>query len=116
MTTEIEEKKKYLLHWMYDFIEDDDEPAYQIIDVEEFDVIITSFIKDIAADNQRSNFTWVSSKVELLVKTLNVLNQKHDKQLIETDQRQDICALISLVIEQAGHEGNDDITEQWREW
>lgn len=116
MTPEIEEKKKYLLHWMYDFIEDDDEPAYLKKDVEEFDQIVSSFIKEVEDSSERTNFVWVSSRVEALVKSLNELNLKHLNQLIETDQREDICALIRLVMENAGHDYKADITEEWREW
>ena len=116
MIQEIEEKKTYLLYWMYDFIEDDDEPAYLKKDVEEFDQIITSFISEVNKNGRDSDFSWLSSKVEALVKTLNLLNAKHENQLIETDQREDICALIRLVMAHAGHACEEDITEAWREW
>jgi len=116
MNSEIEEKKKYLLHWMYDFIEDEDEPAYLKKDVDECDGILTSFINEVDGSESKVDFLWVSSKVESLVKTLNQLNEKHEHQLIETHQREDLCALILLVIQTAGHDCEDDITEQWREW
>jgi hypothetical protein len=116
MNQEIAAKKQYLLYWMYDFIEDDDEPAYLSQDVAEFDRIISSFIKEVAESSERSNFTWVSSTVKNLVEELNELNSKHGHQLIETDQREDICALISLVIQDAGHDYPADMTEEWREW
>ena len=116
MNNEIEEKKQYLLHWMYDFIEDDDEPAYLKKDVEEFDQIISLFIDDVSKSSHRSDFSWVLSQVEALVKKLNQLNLKHEHQLIEADQREDICALIDLVIKSAGHDGEGNVTEQWREW
>ncbi|SFG29431.1 hypothetical protein [Neptunomonas qingdaonensis] len=116
MNTEIEEKKKYLLHWMYDFIEDDDEPAYQKKDVDECDQILTAFINAVDGSEHKSEFAWISSQVERLVKTLNILNEKHQHQLLETHQREDLCALISLVIAHAGHDYEEDLTEQWREW
>lgn len=116
MKAKIEEKKKYLLHWMYDFIEDDDEPAYEKKDVDECDEILTTFLKDAGTHPSRVDFSWLSSKVEHMVKQLNDLNAKHEQQLIETDQRNDLCELVRLVIEDAGHECNVDITEEWREW
>lgn len=118
MTSKIEEKKKYLLHWMYDFIEDDDEPAYQASDVEEFDQIISVFIITVLTVDaeKKQNFTWIAGKIECLVKSLNELNNKHDNLLIETNQREDICELIDFVIEESGHSPLDDITKQWREW
>ncbi|WP_293268227.1 hypothetical protein [Neptunomonas sp.] len=116
MNAEIEEKKKYLLHWMYDFIEDDDEPAYLKTDVDECDEILTAFINAIDSSEQKSDFSWVSNQVERLVKTLNLINEKHENQLLETHQQEDFCALVSLVIKHAGHDYEDDLTEQWREW
>jgi hypothetical protein len=116
MNAAIEEKKKYLLHWMYDFIEDDDEPAYLAKDVDECDDILTAFINTIDSSEEKSNFSWISTQVERLVKTLNMINEKHENQLLETHQREDFCALISLVIQAAGHDYKDDLTEQWREW
>ncbi|CAM3684628.1 hypothetical protein [Rheinheimera salexigens] len=116
MIQKIEDKKQYLLHWMYDFIEDDDEPAYLKSDVAEFDKIISLFIKEVGESSQRSDYSWVCAKIEALVLNLNELNRKHVHQLIEAHQREDICALISLVVQHAGHDYQDDITEQWREW
>jgi len=116
MSSEIEDKKRYLLHWMYDFIEDDDEPAYQVEDVEECDEILTTFIHRALNSEQRSDLAWLSSEIQTLVITLNRLNQKHAGQLIESDQREDLCALIALVIKHCGHRDQGDITEPWREW
>lgn len=116
MKPEIAEKKTYLLHWMYDFIEDDDEPAYQKADVEECDQLLTAFINQVASDPQANDLIWLTSQVEILVKSLNQLNIKHEYQLIETDQREDICALIDLVVADAGHHYEVDITEPWRQW
>jgi len=116
MTTAIEDKKRYLLHWMYDFIEDDDEPAYLADDVEECDQILSNFIAEVLNHEQNKDFSWLSSKVETLVKTLNHLNEKHANQLIESDQREDLCALITLILEHCGHRDKGDITEAWRTW
>ena len=116
MNAEIEDKKTYLLHWMYDFIEGEDEPAYLQEHIEECDQVLSSFIDDVANSHQRSDFLWVSAQVESLVKKLNELNFNLDHQLIETDQREDICALIKLVLQKAGHECKEDMTEKWREW
>jgi len=116
MKSEILEKKTYLLHWMYDFIEDDDEPAYLASDVLECDKVLTDFIDTVSGSSSHTDYAWVVSQVEAVVKELNVLNAKHAAQLIETDQREDICALIDLVMQNAGHKIEEDITEQWREW
>jgi len=101
---------------MYDFIEDDDEPAYTNGDVLACDQVLTAFINDVAASEERFNYSWVVAKVEGLVKSLNEMNLKHDNQLIETNQREDLCALIELVVLASGHAYKHDITEAWREW
>ncbi|WP_053980025.1 hypothetical protein [Marinagarivorans algicola] len=116
MTPEIAEKKKYLLHWMYDFILDDEEPAYRKKDVDECDQLLTDFIHCVDTDENKKDFTWVASQVEALVKNLNELNEKLEYQLIETDQREDLCALVALVMQHAGHDYEGDITEIWRKW
>ena len=101
---------------MYDFIEDDAEPAYLASDVLECDKVLTEFINTLSESAAKSDYAWVVCQVEAVVKSLNVLNAKHASQLIETDQREDICALIALVMQNAGHSVEQDITEQWREW
>lgn len=116
MNADILKKKEYLLHWMYDFIEDDDEPAYLKEDVQECDDIVTAFITHIDTHPQKSDYTWILQQVETFVKALNALNAKHENQLIETNQREDLCNLVELVVLHAGHAYNTDITEQWREW
>ena len=119
MTPEIEEKKTYLLHWMYDFIEDieeDDEPAYHKSDVEQCDQIVTAFINSVNESKESSDLSWLSSRIEQLVMQLNEINNTLDKQLIETNQREDLCALIELVISHCGHQPQGDITEKWRQW
>jgi len=116
MNSNILKKKAYLLHWMYDFIEDDDEPAYQKEDVQECDDIVTAFIHNIDTSIQKSDYTWVLKQVETFVKTLNALNIKHENQLIETNQREDLCDLVELVVLHTGHPYKADITEPWRKW
>lgn len=118
MTPEIAEKKKYLLHWMYDFIadEEEDEPAYLKKDVDECDHILTEFINCVNGSEHKTDFVWLASQIEAMVKNLNDLNTRLDNQLIETDQREDLCALVTLVMQHAGHNYEGDITEMWRKW
>ncbi len=48
---------------------------------------------------------------------LNNLNAQCDRPLIETDQREDICAIIIRAGALRGFNGADeDVTEEWREW
>jgi len=48
---------------------------------------------------------------------LNDLNKKAGYELIETDQREDICKFLIRAGELLGFNGpNEDITEEWRDW
>jgi hypothetical protein len=116
MKSKIKEKKDYLLHWMYDFIEDDDEPAYLPQHVEECDQLLTSFIDEVANNANKSDYSWLTSRIEQLIKQLNELNFKLDHQLIESDQRDDISDLLKLVVEDAGHHYKEDLSANLQVW
>jgi predicted transcriptional regulator len=48
---------------------------------------------------------------------LNKLNDRCDGQLIETDQREQLCELMITAAQRAGLVSTVyDITEEWREW
>ena len=47
---------------------------------------------------------------------LNELNERCDECLIETDQREQICEFIDLVLSRASISVDGDVTEEWREW
>ena len=48
---------------------------------------------------------------------LNKLNEKAGYELIETDQREDICKYIIRAGALLGFNGEDeDVTEEWRDW
>ncbi len=94
MNTKIEDTKRHLLHWMIEYIKDDENPPYTKKDVAECDTILTKFISEVDASPKKADYKWVVSKVKELVLTLNSFNEKHDCSIIETDQREDICALM----------------------
>ena len=55
--------------------------------------------------------------VKAAVVKLNTLNDRCDGILIETDQREQLCALIIAAAKRAGLVSSVyDITEEWREW
>ena len=48
---------------------------------------------------------------------LNDLNERAGEDLIETDQREDICEYITKADALLGFNTEDeDVTEEWREW
>ena len=57
------------------------------------------------------------SLVKITVEALNELNESTEFQLIETDQREDICEIIIRGRHLRGYNDmEDDITGEWREW
>jgi len=55
--------------------------------------------------------------VKATVLKLNQLNERAGYELIETDQREDICKYIIRAGALLGFNGGDeDVTEEWREW
>ena len=116
MSSTIEAKKDHILYWMMEYIRDSDNPPYKDYDVHECGAILDNFIELVSGSSSNSDFEWVTSKVQELVLTLNRFNEKHDHSIIETDQREGICKLVGMVIAEAGHQVDEDITEEWREW
>jgi hypothetical protein len=58
----------------------------------------------------------VRSAVKRAVLALNKLNKCYGGSLIETDQREDLCAVLLGAAQAAGLGTEDDITEAWRQW
>lgn len=58
----------------------------------------------------------IAKAVKSAVLKLNHLNEECDGNLIETDQREELCELILSAAKQVGLESNEDLTEEWREW
>lgn len=59
----------------------------------------------------------IMEAVKTAVTQLNALNDETEGNLIETDQREQLCEIIIAAAQEAGLpvEGQD-ITEEWREW
>ena len=61
----------------------------------------------------------IMTVVKNLVLSLNKLNEKTDYELLETDERESICVLITDAAVQAGLTElpeDDDVTGEWREF
>jgi len=55
--------------------------------------------------------------VKATVTQLNILNEDAGQDLIETDQREEICGFIIKAGAIMGFNSEDeDVTEEWREW
>lgn len=116
MNSEIEATRQRISYWMLEYIKDNDDPPYTSADVDECYDMLGSFIEGVVNSDRKTDFDWIASEVKKLVLALNEFNEKNDHTIIETDQREGICALIDQVITCAGHSATEDITEEWREW
>lgn len=73
-----------------------------------------------------SDFPQVMQHVEVLVVALNKVNEDFDHGVIETNEREELCAFIDEVIIAKGIDiealaasqnlGRHEITDEWRDW
>ncbi len=110
-----------LLAGMIEFMDpDEDEPesnhdcGYTQADVDRCAEIVDAYLRTMNGISQPDQ-SEILRLVQLTVEQLNTLNESCDGCLIETDQREVLCALILAAAKDAGLESDDDVTEQWRE-
>ena len=103
---------------MYDYLipEDDDEmegfvPAYDKKDVRACGEILMEFVN--ALERAKGDGGEIMEQVKRVVLALN---ERCEYELIETDQREDICDYIIAAVNAAGLKTGEDVTEEWREW
>ena len=67
--------------------------------------------------SQAKDASTALESVRKTVQSLNSLNATCEHDLIETDQREDICAFIIRAGALAGFNvADEDVTAEWREW
>jgi hypothetical protein len=91
------------------------EPGYTQAHINECDSILTDFLGSVNAHFGADTLVLINN-VKTVVLALNQLNEKCEQAIIETMERDDICALIDKALKQAGLNLNYDVTEQWREF
>ena len=85
-------------------------------DVRKCEKILAEYLETLAKSASPSDKA-IRSAVKKAVLALNKLNEKTDYALLETDERETICELMQMAAEEAGLQvGDEDITEEWREW
>lgn len=117
--TEVVEKDEMLLRVgllkesMISYMEDAN-PSYTEKDVEQCNVILKTYLKEIAQTESKEAGIEV---VKGTIIQLNELNKKCDFELIETSERELIAEIIILASSKKGYNSQEeDITEKWREW
>ena len=93
------------------------DPGYSEDDVEVCARILDEYLSSVLVPSIRGDSSGIMSAVEVAVLALNELNERCDGGLIETEQREGICALIIGAAAEAGLvSAAYDITEAWRAW
>ncbi len=85
-------------------------------DVQKCEKILTEYLDVLAALAIPSDKD-IMKCVKKAVLALNKLNEKTDYALLETEERENIWALLQTSAVECGlQDPADDITEEWREW
>lgn len=91
--------------------------GYTKADVDQCAELVDSYLAALAKVGGADPSADIMDAVRDVVLELNALNERCDGNLIETDQRELLCALILAAAMDAGLETDaHDITEEWREW
>lgn len=114
-------KCEAVLESMVDYMQDEDmeegECGYTQEDIDACAAILDAYIDALAAISDTGDEGKISARVKEVVEALNRLNEETDFMLIETEQREALCELITDAAFEAGlPETDEDITEEWREW
>jgi hypothetical protein len=99
--------------YMEDVAADGHEPGYSEADIGKCESILDTFLTTVRSAKS-GDTEFVMGAVKEAVLALNALNE--DYNLIETDQREQICELIIQSAVAVGVGSGEDITEEWREW
>lgn len=103
-----------VLFSMYEYIDDNEDMPYTECDVKRCGEILDEFIESL--ERVKGDEAKILQCVKETVEKLNKLNECVNEELIETEQREDLCCFIMKAVNRAGLEVEEDITEEWREW
>lgn len=116
---EVTQIRQRLLDGMADYMKGDGDTSwdcgYSQADIDRCLVIVDVYLAKVASGLKVSQDE-IRNAVKKAVLDLNDLNGQAGGALIETDQREDLCALLLTVAQRAGLGTDEDITEEWREW
>ncbi len=90
--------------------------GYTQSDIDECGKILDRYIDNLINIGKAKSHRQILLYVKSVIEELNVLNERCNYSIIETDQREELvpyilkAAIAGLVI------GEEDITEEWREW
>ncbi|MBK6688353.1 MAG: hypothetical protein IPG45_28015 [Deltaproteobacteria bacterium] len=103
-----------ILRGTREYLEEEEAVPYEDEDVTSLSLILQDHVSALASATSEED---ALAKLRNTVLRLNELNEKCNGELIETDQREDICAFLILAAVNRGfNAGRVDQTESWREW
>ena len=98
------------------FFDEDEECPFTKEDVAKCEAILTHYLESLAALSDPTDEA-IMGCVREAVLALNQLNEDTDYGMIETEERENIWALIQTSAVACGLQNPaDDITDEWREW
>lgn len=92
------------------------EAGYTLDHIDKCDAVLTAFLSSLQEIAVSESESKIMEAVKTVVLALNELNAECDGNMIETDQREQLCELIISAANEAGLKTEEDITEEWREW
>jgi hypothetical protein len=106
-----------ILEGMVHFLKAGADPGYTKRHIDRCGTILNGLLGSLKRVSRSRRDEHILAAARKGVLALNRLNRACDGRLIETDQREDICALIHAEAKRAGLRSRQrDITESWREW
>jgi hypothetical protein len=105
-----------LSYMQADSSDPDFDAGYSAAEVNRCAAILDAFLLALGKANGPHTPEAIMQATERAVLALNDLNDQCDGSLIETDQREQLCAIIIQAAQHAGLDTDVDITEQWRDW
>ena len=101
---------------MTEFMNDCEDCGFTQKDIAKCEALILEYLVALESITEPANKE-IMKHVKKLVLALNKLNEKTDYCLLETEERESICAIIQNSAVECGLTNpEDDITEEWREW
>lgn len=91
--------------------------GYTAQDVDRCAAILADYLAAVLHPSLHGDKAAVMAQVQAVVEAINQLNADTDHNLVEPEQRMQLCELIIAAARQAGVADEEgDITEEWREW
>lgn len=90
--------------------------AFTAAAIAKADALLDAYVASITDLAKAQKQAGLLPATKLLVTALNTLNRQHHGGLIETMEREELCAFIAAVLRATGFDPGGDVTEPWREW